>query len=60
MPDGVTIIQAQSIVQRLCVETDELAFELLDVAPYWDISYQTASTANYVMHSCSTGIAFRK
>ncbi len=60
VPGGLTTREAQSMVRRLCTETDIAGFEMLDVAPYLDVSYQSALTANHIMHACLTGIALRK
>lgn len=60
IPGGLSILQARSLVRRLCAETEVVGFEMLDLAPYLDISYKTALNANYIMHACLTGIAMRK
>lgn len=60
VPGGLTTREAQYAVRRLCAETDVAGFEMLDVAPYLDVSYQSALTANHLMHACLTGIALRK
>ncbi|WP_289031878.1 agmatinase family protein [uncultured Paraglaciecola sp.] len=60
IPGGLSIIQARTMVRRLCAETEIVGFEMLDVAPYLDTSYKTALNANYIMHACLTGIAMRK
>jgi agmatinase len=60
VPGGISILQARSLVRRLCAETKIIGFEMLDVAPYLDTSYKTALNANYIMHACLTGIAMRK
>lgn len=60
VPGGISTLQARSLVRRLCAETEVVGFEMLDIAPYLDLSYKTALTANYIMHACLTGIAMRK
>jgi len=60
VPGGLSILQAQTLVRRLCAETEIIGFEMLDLAPYLDISYKTALNANHIMHACLTGIAMRK
>ncbi len=52
--------EAVPLVRRLCAETDVVGFEMLDVSPYLDLSYATALNANYIMHSCLTGLAMKK
>lgn len=60
VPGGLTMREAVPLVRRLCAETNVVGFEMLDVAPMLDLSYQTTLNANYIMHSCLTGIAMRK
>ncbi|HEY0271133.1 MAG TPA: agmatinase family protein [Sphingomonas sp.] len=59
-PDGLTMREAVPLVRRICAETKVVGFEMLDVAPYLDLSYETALNANTIMHACLTGIAMRK
>jgi arginase family enzyme len=59
-PGGLTMREAVPMVRRICAETKVVGFEMLDVAPYLDLSYATALNANYIMHACLTGIAMRK
>lgn len=59
-PGGLTMREAVPLVRRLCAETKVVGFEMLDVAPYLDLSYATALNANTIMHACLTGIAMRK
>jgi arginase family enzyme len=59
-PGGLTMREAVPMVRRICAETKVVAFEMLDVAPYLDLSYATAMNANYIMNACLTGIAMRK
>jgi agmatinase len=58
--DGLTMREAVPLVRRICAETHVVGFEMLDVAPYLDISYATALNANSIMHACLTGVAMRK
>lgn len=60
VPGGLTMREALTTVRRLCAETEVVGFEMLDVAPYLDVTYKTALSANYIMHACLTGIAMRK
>lgn len=60
VPGGLTVREAQTLVRRTCAEKQVVGFEMLDVSPYLDISYQSAMTANYIMHACLSGIAARK
>lgn len=60
VPGGLTMREVIPIVRRLCAETNVVGFELLDVAPFLDLSYATTMNANYILHSCLTGVAMRK
>ncbi|MGE4410856.1 MAG: formiminoglutamase [Sphingomonadales bacterium] len=57
---GLTMREAIPMVRRICAETNVVGFEMLDVAPYLDLSYASALNANTIMHACLTGIALRK
>ena len=60
IPGGLTMREVLTTVRRVCAETEIIGFEMLDIAPYLDVSYKTALSANYIMHACLTGIAMRK
>lgn len=60
VPGGLTMREALPIMRRLCAESDVVGFEIVEVAPQLDVSYQTALNANFIMHACLTGIAMRK
>lgn len=57
---GISVRQAMTTVRRACAETDVAGFELLGMAPYLDLTYNTALSGNQIMHACLTGIAMRK
>ena len=57
---GISVRQAMTLVRRACAETEVAGFEMLGVAPFLDLSYNTALSANQIMHACLTGIAMRK
>lgn len=58
--NGLTMREAVPMVRRLCAENHVVGFEMLDVAPYLDLSYASALNANTIMHACLTGLALRK
>ncbi len=60
VPGGLTVIEAKDLARTLCAATNVVSFDMLDVAPVVDPTYQTTMNANSVMHSCLTGIAQRK
>lgn len=57
---GISVRQAMTTVRRACAETDVAGFELLGMAPYLDLTYNSALSANQIMHACLTGVAMRK
>jgi agmatinase len=60
VPGGLSVQNAMTLVRRVCAETQVVGFEMLGLAPYLDVSYNTALSANQIMHACMTGIAMRK
>lgn len=58
--NGLTPREVLPLLRRLCSENEIIGFELLDVAPYLDLSYRSALNANTILHTCLTGIAMRK
>lgn len=60
VPGGMTMREAIPIVRRLCAENDVVGFEIVEVAPLLDPTYRTALNANFIVHSCLTGVAMRK
>lgn len=58
--NGLTTREVLPLLRRLCTENEIIGFELLDVAPYLDLSYRSALNANTILHTCLTGIAMRK
>ena len=48
------------MVRRLCAETNVVGFELVEVAPLLDPTYQTAFNGLRLMQEAMTGIAMRK
>lgn len=59
-PNGLTMREAVPLVRHLCAQNAVVGFELLDPAPILDQSYKTAQNANFILHSCLSGIAKRK
>lgn len=58
--NGLTPREVLPLLRRLCAEHEIIGFELLDVAPYLDLSYRSALLANNILHTCLTGMALRK
>ena len=47
-----------SIVRRLCAEANVVGFDLVELHPALDLTYQT--TLNYIIKACITGLAMRE
>lgn len=60
VPGGLTMREAQPIMRRLCAENDVVGIDIVEVAPYLDVSYKTALNSAYLLNACLTGIAMRK
>ncbi|GLS98941.1 hypothetical protein GCM10007897_03190 [Sphingobium jiangsuense] len=60
VPGGLTMREAQPIMRRLCAENDIAGIDIVEVAPYLDVSYKTALNSAYLLNACLTGIAMRK
>jgi arginase family enzyme len=60
VPGGLSVVEAKDLTRTLCTQHRVVGFDMLDVAPVLDPTYQTTMNANSVMHSCLAGIAQRK
>lgn len=60
VPTGLTMREAVPMIRRLCAESDVVGFELVELAPTLDPTYQSALNSAYIMHACLAGIAVRK
>ena len=60
VPGGLTMREAMPMVRRLCAENDLVGFEIVELDPMLDNTYRSALNANFIMHSCLTGIAMRR
>lgn len=59
-PNGLSIREASTLVHELCTRSEVVGFEMLDVAPYLDLSYESVYNANYIVNTCLAGIAARR
>lgn len=57
---GITPREAIPIVRRLCAESDVRGFELVEVAPALDPTYETTLHSAAIAKACLTGIAMRE
>jgi agmatinase len=60
VPGGLTMREAMPMVRRLCAENDLVGFEIVELDPLLDSTYRSALNANYILHSCMTGVAMRR
>lgn len=60
VPGGLTMREAQPIMRRLCAENDIAGIDIVEVAPYLDVSYKTALNSAHLLNACLAGIAMRK
>ncbi|WP_235945270.1 agmatinase family protein [Thermaurantiacus tibetensis] len=60
VPAGLTMREAVPIVRRLCMETDLVGFELVELDPTMDPTYRSALNSAYIVHACLAGIAARR
>ena len=58
-PGGLTSIQAMTVVRRLCAESNVVGFDIVELKPEGDTTYQTIQAASRILHSCLDGIALR-
>lgn len=60
VPAGLTMREVVPLIRRLCAETDLVGFELVELDPTMDPTYQSALNSAYITHACMTGVAMRK
>ena len=57
---GLTMREILPMIREICTTKEVVGFEILDVAPFLDLSYATALNANQIMNECLIGMALRK
>ena len=60
VPGGLTMREVLPTIREICTTKEVVGFEMLDVAPFLDLSYATALNANQIMNECLIGMAVRK
>ncbi|GGE07340.1 hypothetical protein GCM10011529_12190 [Polymorphobacter glacialis] len=58
--NGLTMREVVPMIRRLCSETNMVGFELVELDPTMDPTYQSALNSKYIIHACMTGVAMRK
>ena len=57
---GLTMRESISVVRRLCAEANVVGFDLVELHPALDPTYQTTLNSTYIIKACATGLAMRK
>ncbi|MEE4300552.1 MAG: agmatinase family protein [Pseudomonadales bacterium] len=57
---GLTMRESMSIVRRLCSEANVVGFDLVELHPALDPTYQTVMNSAHIIKSCLVGIAMRR
>ncbi|MEE4173743.1 MAG: agmatinase family protein [Xanthomonadales bacterium] len=60
VPGGLTMREGISIVRRLCAESNVVGFDLVELHPYLDPTYQTTLASAHIIKACLTGIAMNR
>ncbi|MEM7001735.1 MAG: agmatinase family protein [Pseudomonadota bacterium] len=60
VPGGINMREAITIVRRLCAESKVVGFELVELHPALDPTYQTTLNSAHIVKACLTGLAMRK
>ncbi|WP_426163412.1 agmatinase family protein [Sandarakinorhabdus sp. DWP1-3-1] len=58
--NGLTMREVVPMIRRLCSETNLVGFELVELDPTMDPTYQSALNSKTIIHACMTGVAMRK
>lgn len=57
---GLTMREVLPLIRRLCAETDLVGFEIVEVAPLLDPTYQTALNSAAILRACAVGITLKR
>jgi agmatinase len=60
VPGGLTMREAITIVRRLCAESNVVGFDLVELHPALDPTYQTTLASAHIIKACLTGIAMNR
>lgn len=58
--NGLTMREVVPLIRRLCAETNLIGFELVELDPTMDPTYQSALNSAFLIHTCMTGVAIRR
>ena len=57
---GLTMRESIEIVRRLCAEANVVGFDLVELHPALDPTYQTTLNSVHIIKACVTGLAMRE
>ena len=60
VPGGLTMREGITIVRRLCAESNVVGFDLVELHPALDPTYQTTLASAHIIKACLTGIAMNR
>jgi agmatinase len=60
VPGGMTMREAITIVRRLCAESNVVGFDLVELHPALDPTYQTTLNSAHIIKACLTGLAMNR
>lgn len=59
-PGGLTTREMFPMLRRVCAETKVIGFELVEISPRLDPTYQSVQVADRLVRECLTGIAMNR
>jgi agmatinase len=60
VPGGINMREAITIVRRLCAETNVVGFDLVELHPGLDPTYQTTLNSAHIIKACLVGLAMNR
>lgn len=60
VPGGINMREAITIIRRLCAESNVVSFDLVELHPGLDPTYQTSQNSVFIIKACLTGLAMNK
>lgn len=60
VPGGMTMREAITIIRRLCAESNVVGFDLVELHPGLDPTYQTTLNSAHIIKACLTGLAMNR
>jgi agmatinase len=60
VPGGINMREAITIVRRLCAETNVVGFDLVELHPALDPTYQSTLNSAHIIKACLVGLAMNR